>query len=205
MPYPLTGDSAINKILVDEYFKDIKNGFFIETGSCDGIFQSNTYYLETELGWTGLLIEPNPLYAQECVHNRPRSKVYQCALDSFDHKEKTTILYDVAPKGAMGTIGGGGIWSNDKVPYAIVHNNIPVRTLNSILDDEMPNFIDFLSLDVEGYELNVLKGIDFNRYKPKIIVVESFDNFVEDVNLILSNYYKMDKKISERDYVYILK
>lgn len=205
MPYPSTGDSLINKILVEEYFKDIKNGFFIEAGACDGIFQSNTYYLETELNWTGILIEPNPIYSKECMDNRVKSIVYQCALDSFDCKNETTILYDVAPKGAMGTVGGGGIWNNDQLPYAIMHDKIPVKTLDSILDKENPKSIDFLSLDVEGYELNVLLGIDFNKYKPKVILVESFDNLIKDVDLVLSSYYKLDKKISERDYVYILK
>jgi FkbM family methyltransferase len=204
MPYPDTGHSKINRIIVDEYFRDKEKGFFIETGSCDGIFQSNTYYLETELNWSGLLIEPNPDYAKECVINRPKSKVYECALVSFDFKKECTTLYSIAMKGAMGTIENRGMWINEKENF-IVHDKISVRTLTSILDEVQPKEIDFLSLDVEGYELNVLMGIDFEKYKPKVIVVECHDDSINLIDNILFKYYNLDNKISNIDYVYVIK
>jgi FkbM family methyltransferase len=204
MPYPPTGHSLINRIIVDEYFHDMKDGFFIETGSCDGIFQSNTFYLETELNWTGLLIEPNPDYVKECIVNRPKSKVYECALVSFDFEDDHTVLYSIASKGAMGTVEDRGMWVNE-TETPIIHQKIPVRTLTSILDEVQPKEIDFFSLDVEGYEMNVLKGLDFEKYKPKIIVIECHGDAITSTHEILSPLYTMDNKISDRDYVYILK
>jgi FkbM family methyltransferase len=204
MPYPSVGSSTINRIIVDEYLYDKRDGFFIETGSCDGIFQSNTFYLETELNWSGILIEPNPDYVKECIVNRPKSKVYECALVSFDFKDDHTVLYSIAHKGAMGTVGGRGMWANEsEVP--VIHKNVSTRTLTSILDEVQPKEIDFFSLDVEGYELNVLKGLDFQKYKPKIIVVECHGDTIHPVNELLSTYYNLDNKISDRDYVYLLK
>jgi FkbM family methyltransferase len=204
MPYPSTGHSIINKIIVDNYFQDKKNGFFIETGSCDGIFQSNTFYLETELNWTGLLIEPNPEYAKECIINRPKSKVYDCALVSSDYESDHTILYSLASKGAMGTVESRGIWKNEtEVP--IVYKKVPVRTLTSILEEIQPKEIDLFSLDVEGYELNVLRGLNFKKYKPKVIVVECHGESIIPVNNLLSVFYDLDNKISDRDYVYLLR
>jgi FkbM family methyltransferase len=204
MPYPSTGHSAINRILIDEYFRDIRDGFFIETGACDGIFQSNTYYLETELNWTGLLIEPNPTHVKECILNRPKSKVYDCALVSPNFEKKSTVLYSIAMAGAMGTVEDRGMWVNEQsIPD--FYDNIPVRTLTSILDEVNPHSIDFFSLDVEGYEHNVLLGLDFEKYKPKIIVVECHGDRINPVHDLLINYYNLDNKISDRDYVYCLK
>jgi FkbM family methyltransferase len=204
MPYPSTGHSSINRIIVDEYFHDMRDGFFIETGSCDGIFQSNTFYLETELNWSGLLIEPNPNYVKECIVNRPKSKVYECALVSFDFKDDHTVLYSIASKGAMGTVEDRGMWINE-TETPVIHQKIAVRTLTSILDEIQPKEIDFFSLDVEGYEMNVLQGLDFEKYKPKIIVIECHGDTITPVHKILSPLYTMDNKISDRDYVYILK
>lgn len=204
MPYPSTGHSSINRIIVDEYFHDMRDGFFIETGSCDGIFQSNTFYLETELNWSGLLIEPNPNYVKECIVNRPKSKVYECALVSFDFKDDHTVLYSIASKGAMGTVEDRGMWINE-TETPVIHQKIAVRTLTSILDEIQPKEIDFFSLDVEGYEINVLQGLDFEKYKPKIIVIECHGDTITPVHKILSPLYTMDNKISDRDYIYILK
>jgi FkbM family methyltransferase len=204
MPYPSTGHSSINRIIVDEYFHDMRDGFFIETGSCDGIFQSNTFYLETELNWSGLLIEPNPNYVKECIVNRPKSKVYECALVSFDFKDDHTVLYSIASKGAMGTVEDRGMWINE-TETPVIHQKIAVRTLTSILDEIQPKEIDFFSLDVEGYEMNVLQGLDFEKYKPKIIVIECHGDTITPVHKILSPLYTMDNKISDRDYIYILK
>jgi FkbM family methyltransferase len=204
MPYPSTGHSKINKIIVDEYFQDSYDGFFIEAGSCDGIFQSNTYFLETELNWNGLLVEPNPDYFKECVINRPNSKVYNCALVSSNYLENTIDLYSIACKGAMGTVGDRGIWVNESESPTL-YKNIPTRTLTSILDEIKPPKIDFMSLDVEGYEVNVLSGLNFNKYKPKIILIEAFGDNVKKIKNIISEYYYIDNNISDRDYVFALK
>jgi len=204
MPYPSSGGSFINRIIVDEYFRDVRGGFFIEAGSCDGIFQSNTYFLETELNWSGLLIEPNPDYFKECIVNRPNSKVYNCALVSSKYSNNTIDLYSIACKGAMGTVGDRGIWENEsEIP--VIHKNIPTRTLTSILDEIKPNKIDFMSLDVEGYEVNVLSGLDLNKYKPRIILVEAFGDSIEKIKNITSEHYYLDNKISDRDYIFSLK
>lgn len=204
MPYPPTGHSKINKIIVEKYLKNISNGFFIECGSCDGIFQSNTYYLETELNWSGLLVEPNPDYVKECILNRPNSIVYNCALVSFDYTENDISLYSIASKGAMGTVGGRGIWKNES-ETPVFHDKIAVKTLTEILNEIQPPKINFMSLDVEGYELNVLSGLNFDKYIPEILVVESYDEFIKPIDNLLCEYYNFDDKISDVDYVYLKK
>ena len=126
------------------------------------------------------------------------------SLFSFDFKDNHTVLYSIASKGAMGTVEDRGMWINE-TETPVFHENIPTRTLTSILDETQPKEIDLFSLDVEGYELNVLEGLDFEKYKPKIIVVECHGETINPVNDLLSTYYGLDNKISDRDYVYLLK
>ena len=68
-----------------------RDGFFIEAGANNGIWQSNTLYLETELGWNGLLIEPNKQKFEECKRNRSNKKnlFYNCALVDFGYEQES--------------------------------------------------------------------------------------------------------------------
>ena len=76
-------------------FLNFRNGFFIEVGAHDGIFQSNTLSLEKDLGWTGILIEPSISAYLDCVKNRPNSKCINTALTSFLKYEKKNLLMEI--------------------------------------------------------------------------------------------------------------
>jgi hypothetical protein len=78
---------------------------------------------------------------------------------------------------------------------------VPARTLESILDEQadLPE-IDLLSLDVEGYELEVLKGLNIERYRPRYILVEA--RFFEEVNEYLKTLYHLVDRFSEHDCLY---
>lgn len=148
------------------YIKDIENGFFVEAGALDGVFMSNTKLLE-DLGWTGILIEPSYLAWQKCTKNRKAISEH-CALVSKDYDQPTIMgnfLYDGEDgKGAWSTI------CRDN-PDTL---NVPVKakTLASILKKHHIKKVDLLSLDVEGYELEVLKGIDFGAVDIRNILIE---------------------------------
>lgn len=169
------------------YLKDIENGFFVEAGALDGLFMSNTKVLE-DLGWKGILVEPSKKAADKCRQNR-KSIVEECALVSKDYKGETVIgdfYFD-------GT-DGEGAWSG-------IHRNVmglraakvvKARTLDDICFSYGVTKIDFLSLDVEGYELEVLKGIDFHRVEISFILVE--------VNLKNYSLEDMDGFLREKGY-----
>ena len=195
---------------LEKYFS-FQNGFFVEAGANDGYAQSNTYYLENSLGWSGILIEGIPDLYAKCRKLRKSSSVYNCALVSNDFGgDKVTMHYAnlmSVVEGSLKTEEAQNAHIKSGLDVQRINNSysteVPARTLTSILDQEqnLPK-IDFFSLDVEGYEFDVLKGLDLTRYRPHFILVEA--RFFSEVNQHLSSYnYKMLEKLSVHDYLYV--
>ncbi len=167
------------------YLKDIENGVFVEAGALDGLFMSNTKILE-DLGWNGILIEPQLAACEKCRDNRKCTIVWAALVSKFYKQDKISgdFFYDGKD--------GQGAWSSvNKNRYA---NNsrteVPAHTLDKVLKALDTHKVDFLSLDVEGYELNVLKGIDFKTTDIKFILIEvNFREYaLEDVEEYLGQF-----------------
>lgn len=185
-------------------------GFFIEAGANDGYSQSNTYFLEKKRRWSGILVEGIPELFKKARRQRNKSVVHNCALVSSEFLDSTVTMHYAdlmsVVEGSLKTkeeqdrhISAGLNVQHLEKSYSVT---VPARTLESILDEysNLPD-IDFFSLDVEGYELDVLKGINLDRYKPKYILVEA--RFFEEVNSFLESHsYKMIEKLSYHDYLY---
>lgn len=138
-------------------------GKYIEMGAVDGHFQSNTNWLQSEYDWTGILIEPAPIQFEKLKTTRPNNFYFNCACVSFDYQDSTA---DGDFDGrAMSSIGG----LRTRRPAT---HTVQARTLQSILDETNIGDIDFFSLDVEGYELEVLKGINFEKQKIHQVLIE---------------------------------
>lgn len=162
-------------------------GVYIEAGANNGLMQSNTALLEKSFGWTGVLVEPSPKGIEECRRNRATSNVFvHSALISFDTAAQhvTSIEGDFASGDCMSSIGG----RRTRNPHLIT---VPARTLQSILDEHDIASVDLLSLDTEGYEMDVLKGIDFEAPSaPKVCLIELYTKDVEAVCAMLSEWYE---------------
>ena len=186
---------------LEQYF-NYRNGFFIEVGANDGFNQSNTYYFEQFKGWKGILVEGIPELYQQCLLERPKAKVFNCALVSSDFSESyVTMKYSNLMSLVEGSLKSKQAEENHVqkgvIPYEI---KVPARTLTSILDECEVNEIDFFSLDVEGYELNVLKGLDFNKYRPKYMLIEA--RFKEEIDNYISDLYIEIEQLSCHDFLY---
>ncbi len=191
-------------------YLDFDNGFFIEAGANDGFTQSNTYWLERFRGWRGILIEPIPSLYEICRGERSRSTVYNYALVS-DNWTQDYVLMRKA--GLMSFVEGGfpdahAQEAHERAARRIrllqeedVAVRVEARSLNAVLDQhaDLPK-IDFLSLDVEGFECTVLEGLDLVRYQPAWILIET--NAPDRVFPMLDEHYDQIAKLSYHDYLF---
>jgi len=170
-----------------------RNGFYIECGANDGVNQSNTWYFEKTLGWKGLLIEPVEEVFDELKKNRSkRNFFFKKALRPFSYKNKNVFL-KINPKDSLSTRS-----TTDDIDSR-VQIKVQSSNLNFLLDKiKAPKIIDFFSLDVEGDEFQVLKGINFKKYTFSYILVESYE--LKKLKNFFNNYnYKYVKKMSNRN------
>lgn len=133
----------------DEWVHSIigDSGFFVDVGAYDGVEHSNTYALE-QLGWEGICIEANHRAYEALARNR-RCEVWQGAASNAS----TLVPFDGVQVGAGRLV--------DAEPLSVI-----LHTINA------PPTIDYLSVDVEGHELAVLAGMDFDRWPVKLVTIE---------------------------------
>jgi FkbM family methyltransferase len=152
-------DKWVHSVLGDK-----QNGYFIELGACDGIGLSNTLFFERELNWKGICIEPNDYLFQSLTRNRKCHTSNGLAYSAEGYEVGFSLC------GAL-----SGVLDENVGPFT--SRDVIVRktttTLGKILDSfNAPNIIDYLSLDVEGQEYNILKTFPFDKYKFRCITVE---------------------------------
>jgi FkbM family methyltransferase len=171
-----TGEDTIIRNVLPEF-----NGYYVDVGCNEPITISNTFRLYLE-GWTGLNIDANERLIQKFRKIRKRDKSITAAV-SDEEKEVTLYLSD---NPAVSTIDSGELKHLKKFWDYPEQVTVKTRTLNSILDEHLPTGqkIDLMTIDVEGHDLNVLKSVDLNKYRPKLIVIEmhrfTFEDFEQN-------------------------
>ena len=171
-------------------YMNYKSGFYIECGANDGIDQSNTWYFEKYMNWRGLLIEAHPKIFNELKKNRSTKNILvNNFLVSNNYKSK---IINISNNDLMSKFCS---YDKESLPTQAI-------TLTEILEKKnIPKLIDLFSLDVEGYEFEVLEGIDFKNYKFKFFLIET-NNFNKLNNYLIAKNYKFIDKLSNHDYLY---
>jgi FkbM family methyltransferase len=176
--------------VIQNIYKGKQNGFFVEIGAYDGISMSNTQMLEQHYNWKGVCVECNPFWFSKLIANRPTCINMDVAVYNVDDKILEFINDD--------TGGCSGFVETNSHSH-ILHKNIihvKTKTLTTILDSvNAPNFIEFLSLDTEGSEYEILASHDFNKYVFGYICVEH--NFIE------TNRIKIKNLLENKGYIFV--
>ena len=182
--------SGQDRILKNHFFKNKKKGFFVEIGAFDGIEGSNCLYFENNYAWNGIALEPSKTQFSKLKKNR-KCSVLNLAISS---SEKEVEFYDVHEGLAqMSGINDINYSSKDIVEKDIRSKIKKYKLKTTTFDKIIPldEVIDYLSIDIEGGEMEVLKSIDFKKYTIKVISVEN--NNPDNIDF---NYFFKEKNFS---------
>ena len=180
-----------DKYLETYIFKGYKNGFYVDVGAHDGISINNTLYFEKNNNWRGINIEPIKKVFDKLVINRPNNINLNCAVCNNDGE--TDFLCNIGYTEMI-----SGIKDNfdirhlhrlqrENIQYGSITEVIKVETkkLETILHDNDISHINYLSIDVEGAEFEVIKSINFDKV---FIDVIGFENNYNDVSVPIVEY-----------------
>lgn len=149
---------------VVDFYKGKRNGYFVEVGAYDGVESSNTYILEKSFGWDGICIECNPKFYSKLVTSRS-CKLFDCAV--YNENDKVMEFFDSGGYAGLVETNNHSHILNDPII------KVKTKTLTTILEEaNAPSFIEYLSLDTEGSEFEILNAHDFDKFKFGFICVE---------------------------------
>lgn len=156
----LSKSQIFQDLFVDFILRRKLNGFYCEVGAADGFNLSNTFFLEKERKWKGILCEPSHHWRKQLNHNRKENIL---VFDAISNKKETITFYENDNK---------FLSSLEKNKNYSKSYSVNTTTLNDIFLKFNVKEIDYLSIDTEGNELKVLEGLDLKKYRPKIITIE---------------------------------
>lgn len=157
-------------ILIDRVFKG-EVGTFMDIGACHPFLDSNTWFFY-ERGWRGVNFEPSAASFQLFLDQRPDDLNLNVAASNFNG-ELTFFEVDDHQINGTSTLSAEIAQSLAERGFEVVEKKVPVRTVRSLVEEYDLEPPDFLSIDVESFEYQVIQGIDLANWRPKLLVVES--------------------------------
>lgn len=167
-----TGEDIILSTLIPD-----DNGFYIDVGCNEPIEKSNTFIFYLK-GWKGITIDAN----EELIKKHRRIRKLDTPICAAVSNTSKSVTFYKSKANAASTIDEDYYTENRERWYYDEQQTLHTKTLTEILDTNLQNgtTIDLLTVDVEGVDLQVLQGLDFNKYRPKIIIVEAHDFSIAD-------------------------
>ena len=181
-------EELAEQFLIRQYLGMKTQGFFVEVGANNPFNLSQTWHLAQE-GWRGILVEPIPELCKELIAKRPDSVVVEMACGAPN--APATATFTVATDSGKSTLSSEFLDKRSGVASLITVN---VKPLNDILQEEGVEQIDFVSIDVEGTQFDVLQGFDLQRWNPRLLLVEDHLLDTKTHKLILGQHYQLVKR-----------
>lgn len=152
-------------------FPDQPRGFYIDIGAGHPVYDNVSFAFYVR-GWSGVTVEPNPWLAQLSAAVRPRDRRVQSLVGAAPGEADFYLIEDY--HGMSTTSADNAKAVEAEFGKKAQRMTVPVTTLAALCEGHMAKEIDFLKIDVEGAELEVLRGGDWRRFRPKVVVLEAF-------------------------------
>ncbi len=146
-----------------------RDGFFVEFGAASGVSLSNTWMLEKHFGWTGILAEPNPEFHESLKANRSCQMSFDCVYATTGD----TVPFYCASTGELSGLVSARPEHTPGLEAEARVIQVPTISLQDLLRRHgAPRVIDYMSIDTEGSELDILSAFDFDEWDVRLISVE---------------------------------
>jgi FkbM family methyltransferase len=197
-PYKATYGAKVSdgpeEWIARDFFRDQRGGVFVDIGAADYREKSNTYTLETALGWSGVAVDAQSQYAEGYRAHRPRTRF----VAAFVSDRAGSIAFHI-PKGNPGVASANAVYvaGVDRIART---EQVPAVTLTAILDAASVTRIDYLSMDIEREEPKALAGFDIDRFKPRLVCIEGhvpvrqqiLNYFAQHGYVVVGKYWNVD-------------
>ena len=180
--------------IVRDFFADQRDGVFVDVGANDHQRYSNTFYLETALGWSGIAIEPQQKFAEGYRQHRPRTTFVPLFVSDVSNRQATLYIgeNDLVASSSREFTGSFGRGASP--------TKATTTTLDDVLDRLRVTRIDFLTMDIELAEPQALAGFSIDRFRPRLVCIEAhepvrqqlLDYFARHGYVIVGKYWLVD-------------
>ena len=144
------------------------SGFYVDVGCNHPVRASNSYRFYRK-GWHGIAVDANRSFARDFARMRPRDRFFHACVSDWPGEVDFHLFRDPA----LSSISGKPLFQSAEQYQLERVERLPTRRLSSILEESgAPARFDFLSIDVEGHDEEVLRSVDLARHSPAVIVIE---------------------------------
>ena len=180
--------------IVRDFFQDQRGGVFVDVGANHHQLLSNTYYLETALGWNGVAIEPQTKFAAGYKQFRPRTTFVPLFVSNVSDRPATLYV-----TGKVDSVASG-VREFTEAFGEVTATTTTTSTLDDVLDRLNIPRVDFLSMDIELAEPEALEGFSIRRFTPRLVAIEAhppvrqriLDYFSRNGYVLVGRYWQVD-------------
>ena len=153
--------------IIRDFFQDRRDGFFLDVGANHYRDFSNTYFLEQNLGWKGIAVEPLTEFAADYATHRPNTRFRAFFVSDVSNEQAKLYVQKGQSLVSSADKSFNERWGDD-----VTAIDVPTITLNDLLDHEGVERVDFLTMDIELWEPKALAGFDITRFQPALVCIE---------------------------------
>lgn len=189
--YNISFSKSGDDIQLRKLINKVTPGTYVDIGCWDPVKASNTYYFSIR-NWKGICIDPNPMIADYFQKMRPNDIFINKGISASSTKSLPYYMLDKDLKSSMNTFDKSFIEDQGLTHKIAKTIDVPTVRLDTLLDKyiTVDDRLDFFDVDVEGYDLEVLKTNNWEKYRPKVIMVESVATINEDLVSEITDFLK---------------